>query len=318
MAIAGVDVGGTNIGIGLVDDDHSVSHRAKEPTPTSVDELVGQVGRLVADLPSKVEAVGLALPAIVDHNEIVQMPNISGWNPDVDIAAELGDSLGIPVVFANDAQAGVVGEWVAGAAVGDSFVLGVWLGTGVGGGLVLDGRSYGGAGGGSGELGHMVVRPEGARCGCGRRGCLEAYAGRRMMTASAQALVDAGQSTRLFEIQAEKEKPKATSGVWAHAVDEGDAIAIALLDEAVGALGLAVASSLNLLDLDRVVIGGGMVDKFPDIASRIATAARPQVVRPVPDGLVVDATLGDDSGIVGAAHIASSSGANRTEGSPPS
>lgn len=304
MAIAGVDVGGTNIGIGLVDDDHSVAHQVKEPTPTSVDELVGQVSRLVADLPSKVEALGLALPAIIDHNQIVQMPNIAGFSGEVDISGELEDALGVPVVFANDAQAGVLGEWVAGAAEGHLFVLGVWLGTGVGGGLVLDGRSYAGVGGGSGELGHMVVRPDGARCGCGRRGCLEAYAGRRMMTASAQALVDAGQRTSLFDIQAAKGKAKATSGVWADAVEEGDEIAIALLEEAVAALGLAVASCLNLLDLDRVVIGGGMVDKFPDLAGRIAVAARPHSVRPVPEGLVVNATLGDDSGIVGAAHVA--------------
>ncbi len=304
MGIAGVDVGGTNIGIGLVEDDHSVSDRSKEPTPTSVDELVGQVGRLVAELPSEIEALGLALPAIVDHNEIVQMPNIAGFTKDVDIAAELEDALGVPVIFANDAQAGVLGEWVAGSAEGDSFVLGVWLGTGVGGGLVLDGRSYGGSGGGSGELGHMVVRPEGARCGCGRRGCLEAYAGRRMMTASAQALVDAGRETNLFAIQESKGKAKATSGVWADAVEDGDQIAIALIDEAVVALGFAVASSLNLLDLDRVVIGGGMVDKFPDLAERIAEAARPHSVRPIPNDLIVNAKLGDDSGIVGAAHVA--------------
>lgn len=305
MKVAGVDVGGTNIGVGLVDKDNDVHHRSKEPTPESVDGLVDQVGRLVADLPDEPAAVGLAIPAIIDQGKVVQVPNISGWTPKTDVAADLGHKLGVPVVLVNDAQAGLLGEWVAGAAVDDRFVLGVWLGTGVGGGLVLDGRSYPGAGGGSGEIGHLVVRPEGARCGCGRRGCLEAYAGRRMMTASAVDLQKAGRSTELFAIQEAKGKAKVTSGIWQDALEAGDEVAKELVDEAVVALGIAIASCLNLLDLDRVVIGGGMADRLgDDLASRVAEAAHPHSVRKIADDLVVIAALGDDSGVVGAAHVA--------------
>ncbi|CAN5148968.1 ROK family protein [soil metagenome] len=305
MAVVGVDGGGTNIDIGVVDDDHAVHHRAKEPTPTSVDELIGQIGRLLGDLDVAFDGIGVGIPGIIDAGTVVQAPNLEGWADDTDVPGALQEQLGVPAVLVNDAQAGVLGEWVAGAAEGDRFVLGVWLGTGVGGGMVLDGRSYGGAGGGSGELGHLVVRPDGARCGCGRRGCLEAYAGRRMMTESARAMVAAGRTTRLFAIQEAKGRAKATSGIWSAALDEGDRVATELIDEAVDALGVAVASSLNLLDLDRVVVGGGMADKFgQDLADRIASAARPHAVRPVCDDLVVVAALGDDSGLVGAAHIA--------------
>ncbi len=305
MAVAGIDVGGTNIGAGLVDDDHAVTQRAKEPTPTSVDELIGRVAAMLEDMGEPYEAVGVGVPGIIDGGAVVQAPNLDGWGPDTDVVGALQGLLGVPVTLVNDAQAGLLGEWVAGAAEGDDFVLGVWLGTGVGGGLVLDGRSYEGKGGGSGELGHVVVRPDGARCGCGRRGCLEAYAGRRMMTASARHLADAGRSTRLFEIQEAKGKAKATSGVWAAALDEGDDVATELMDEAVTALGLAVASSLNLLDLDRVVVGGGMADKLGhDLAVRIADAARTHSVRSIGDDHVVVAALGDDSGLVGAAHVA--------------
>lgn len=305
MAVAGIDVGGTNIGAGLVDDDHTVTRQAKEPTPTSVDELIGRVAAMLGDLGEPFEAVGVGVPGIIDGGAVVQAPNLEGWGPDTDVVGALEDLLGVPVTLVNDAQAGLLGEWVAGAAEGDDFVLGVWLGTGVGGGLVLDGRSYDGTGGGSGELGHLVVRPDGARCGCGRRGCLEAYAGRRMMTASARHLADTGRSTRLFEIQRDKDKDKATSGVWAAALDEGDDVATELMDEAVTALGLAVASSLNLLDLDRVVVGGGMADKLgQELVDRIAAAARPHAVRPIGDDQVVVAALGDDSGLVGAAHVA--------------
>ena len=302
--MVGVDVGGTNIGVGRVHDDHDVSDRAKEPTPESVDGLVDQVGRLVDGIGS-VDRVGLGIPGIIRENRVVQAPNLVGWNDRTDVVALLQDRLGVPVHLVNDAQAGVLGEWVAGAAKGDSFVLGVWLGTGVGGGLVLDGRSYDGVGGGSGELGHMVVRPDGARCGCGRRGCVEAYAGRRMMTGSARAMAAAGRRTRLFEIQAAKGKAKATSGVWADALAEGDEVATEILAEAVAALGLVVASTLNLLDLDRVVVGGGMAGKLgQDLADRIAEAARPHAVRPIGRRQVVVAQLDDDSGIVGAAHVA--------------
>lgn len=306
--VAGVDVGGTNVGAGLIDSDHRVIDRSKGPTPGSVDELVDDIEAMLGEFSGSYEAVGLGVPGIIDAGRVVQAPNLRGWGPDTDVPAMVQQRLGVPVVLVNDAQAGVLGEWVAGAAKGDRYVLGVWLGTGVGGGLVLDGRSYDGAGGGSGELGHVVIQPGGARCGCGRRGCLEAYAGRRMMSESVRALQAAGRPTRLFEIQEKKGKAQATSSVWAAALAEGDEVVTQVLAEAVWALGVAVGSSLNLLDLDRVVIGGGMAGKLgPDLAARIAAAARPHSVRPVADDLIVVANLVEASGLVGAAHVARSS-----------
>ena len=306
--VAGVDVGGTNVGAGLVDAEHRVIHRSKGPTPGSVDELVDGIEAMLGESSGTFESVGLGIPGIIDGGRVVQAPNLEGWDDDTDVPALLRERLGVPVVLVNDAQAGVLGEWVAGAAKGFRNVLGVWLGTGVGGGLVLDGRGYDGAGGGSGELGHVVVQPGGARCGCGRRGCLEAYAGRRMMTESVLAMQSAGRATRLFEIQDRKGKTKATSGVWAAALEEGDEVVGEVLAEAVWALGVAVGSSLNLLDLDRVVIGGGMAEKFgARLAGRVADAARAHSVRPVGEEVVAVAELGESSGLVGAAHVARSS-----------
>ena len=304
MQLAGVDVGGTNIGVGQVDDDHQVQDRVKEPTPTSVNELIDTVARLVGEL-DDLAGVGVGIPGIIDGDRVVQAPNLQGWDADTDVAAELSQVLDLPVFLVNDAQCGLLGEWVAGAGAGSAFCFGVWLGTGVGAGLVLDGRSYDGAAGGSGEFGHVVVRPGGARCGCGRRGCIEAYAGRRMMTESAKAMVAAGRSTSLFDIQATKGKDKATSSVWADALDDGDAVATEIFDDAIVVLGIGVANVLNLLDVDRVIIGGGMAEKMGQpLADRIAEAARGHVVRPLSKGQVVAAALGDDSGIVGAAAVA--------------
>lgn len=305
MLLAGVDVGGTNIGVGLVDDDHDVHHRDKQPTPTSVDELIDTVVEMVSDLKGDLDGVGIGIPGIIDGDRVVQAPNLEGWDADTDVAATVSKALEVPVVLVNDAQCGLLGEWVAGAGEGSSFLFGVWLGTGVGAGLVLDGRSYDGAGGGSGEFGHLTVRPGGARCGCGRRGCIEAYAGRRMMTASAQAMVDAGRTTKLFDIQADKGKDKATSSVWSDALDAGDAVVTEIFDEAIAVLGIGVANVMNLLDVDRVVIGGGMAEKLgQDLADCVAEAARPTALRGVAKDQVLVAALGDDSGIVGAAAVA--------------
>ncbi|CAN5418774.1 ROK family glucokinase [soil metagenome] len=307
MLLAGVDVGGTNIGVGLVDADHQVHDRTKEDTPTSVQALVAQVSRMVGALDGRLDAVGIGIPGIINDDRVVQAPNLEGWDADTDVAAQISDALGIPVSLVNDAQCGLLGEWVAGAGKGSDFLFGVWLGTGVGAGMVLDGKGYDGSGGGSGEFGHVVVRPGGARCGCGRRGCIEAYAGRRMMTESARAMQAAGRRTSLFEHQEKRGKAKATSGVWAAALADGDEVVTEILDEAVEALGIGVANVLNLLDLDRVVVGGGMASRLgQDFADRIGRAARPHSVRKVPDGLVVVAGLGDDSGIVGAAEVARS------------
>jgi glucokinase len=276
--------------------------RAKRDTPRSVHELVDLVASMVADLPERPDALGIGIPGIIHQGRVVQAPNLGGWDRSTDVAGSLQARLGMPVALVNDAQCGLVGEWVAGAGQGVRFLFGVWLGTGVGAGMVLDGRPYDGAGGGSGEFGHVVVRPDGARCGCGRRGCVEAYAGRRMMTESARALAATGRRTRLFDIQAEKGKAQATSGVWSAAIAEGDPVATEVLAEAVAALGLGVASVWNLLDLERVVLGGGMAGKLgPYLAEAVAEAARPHAVRAIGADQVVAAVLGDDAGVVGAA-----------------
>lgn len=309
MVLAGVDVGGTNVVAGLVGDDRRVVARAKQDTPRSVGELVDLVASMVGDLPERPEALGIGIPGIIHEGRVVQAPNLAGWDRRTDVAADLGARLGLPVTLVNDAQCGLVGEWVAGAGQHQQFLFGVWLGTGVGAGLVLDGRPYAGAGGGSGEFGHVVVRPEGARCGCGRRGCIEAYAGRRMMTESARALVAAGRRTRLFEIQEAKGKAQPTSGVWAAALAEGDPVATEVLADAVAALGIGVANVWNLLDVERVVIGGGMGARLgPFLADAIAEAARPHAVRPIGPDQVVAAVLGDDAGIVGASEAARGDG----------
>jgi glucokinase len=182
-------------------------------------------------------------------------------------------------------------------------VLGVFLGTGVGGGLILHGKQWLGRGG-AGEIGHMVVRLGGAHCPCGRRGCMEAYAGRAAMEARARREHDKGVKTDLFKLMKQRGRTRLTSSVWAHAVEQDDPLATDLIDRAVEALGAGVASALNLLDHEAVIIGGGLGIRFGQpMAERILTAMHPHLFNDTRPPAVRVAALGDLGGALGAAML---------------
>ncbi|HSK98242.1 MAG TPA: ROK family protein [Euzebyales bacterium] len=304
--VAGIDIGGTNTTGALVTDDHEVVERAKRTTPVDgPDAVIDMVIEMVKGFGDRPSAVGIGVPGPVSDGVVTRPPNLAHWPARVELGPRLSSALGLPVEVGNDANVGALAEWVAGAGRGARFLLGVWLGTGVGGGLILDGRPYTGAFGGAGEFGHMVVHQGGAQCGCGRRGCIEAYAGRAAMERSAAMAVAGGRGSTLFEIRDEKGKDRITSSVWSAALDDDDPLAIELFDEAVDAVATGVASVVNLLDLDRVVLGGGITEKLgQDMADRVADRARRGILVPDYPLDVVVAELGDDSGIVGAAALA--------------
>jgi glucokinase len=304
--VAGVDIGGTNIEVALVDDEHGIADRDKRRTPTDgPDAVVDLVAEMLRSLDDRPSAVGVGIPAPVSDGVVQTPPNLTGWSGETALGGMLRETVGLPVEVGNDANVGALGEWVAGAGEGARFMLGVWMGTGVGGGLVLDGRPYTGAFGGAGEFGHMIVHRGGARCGCGRRGCIEAYAGRASMERAVELATSGGRHTELYDIRDDKGKKRMTSSVWAKALDEGDPLATELFDEAIEAVGIGVGSVINLLDLDRVVIGGGVAEKLgQDLADRIAEAARPWTLVHSDERTIVVAALGDDSGLIGAAALA--------------
>lgn len=306
MIVAGVDVGGTNIEVGIVDWDHRVIDRAKLDTPSGgPDSVIAVIVELVESLSESPAAVGAGIPGVVHDGDVLTVPNLANWVDQVDLGGELERQLGVPVALGNDANVGLLGEWIAGAARDVDNVLGVWMGTGIGGALILDGRPFNGSRGAAGEIGHMVVRPGGALCSCGRRGCVEAYAGRRSMAGVAAAMVDAGRQTSLFSIRDDERKDTLTSSVWARALDESDELAEQLFDMAIETLGIGVASVVNMVDVELVVIGGGLAEKLgQDLADRIEAAAAPWMLRPNPELTWVPAALGDDSGVVGAASLA--------------
>lgn len=304
--IAGVDIGGTNITAALVDDDHAVRKRAKVETPTDGPKaVIAAVAALLDQFDDPADAVGVGMPGPINDGVVSTPPNLANWPDQYNFGKGASKTLGIPVAVGNDVNVAVMGEWVAGAGRGSRHVLGVWMGTGVGGGLILDGRPYSGPTGAAGEFGHMIVRADGAQCGCGRRGCIEAYAGRANMELFVErAVASGGFDSAIHDIRDDKGKDRLTSSVWAKALAEEDPVTVRVFDDAIEAVAIGIASVLNLLDVDRVVIGGGVAEKLGQpLADRIKSAAAPHVFVPFEDRDFVVAELEDDSGIVGAAAL---------------
>ena len=207
----------------------------------------------------------------------------------------LQEQLGTRIALGNDVNVATNAEAQIGAGRDYSSLLGVFWGTGVGGGIVLDGKLWLGQGGAA-EIGHVVVERDGHRCPCGRKGCMEAYAGRGAMEARARKMIDKGAKSVLLELMEKKGRTRMTSGVWEGALERDDPVAVELIDDAVEALGVGVASCLNVLDVEAVVLGGGLgVRLGQPMADRIKDAMLPHLFndhRPTPV-VVADGDCGD-------------------------
>ena len=313
----GVDLGGTKIQAVVLDDRDEVAGEARHPTPTEggphavANEIVETVHEAVGAAGAEVSAlagIGVGSPGAVDSatGVVESARNLSDWDKAFPLGPTLAAALDTRVELGNDVQVGIDAEFALGAGRDCSSLLGVFWGTGVGGGLVLDGKSWVGRGA-AGEIGHMVVKIDGARCTCGRRGCMEAYAGRGAMEARARKLVKRGQKTDLFKIMEERGRTRLQSGIWARALKRQDKMAVALIDRAVEALGAGIASAVNLLDVEAVVIGGGLGTRLgAEYAERIERAMGPHLfVHDRPPAVSV-AALGDLGGAIGAALLVSS------------
>jgi glucokinase len=312
----GIDLGGTKIQAVIVDGDHAVRGEARVPTPTTggpADVVAAMAGALRQSAEAagvqtgELEGVGVGSPGDVDADKgtVTSARNLPDWEGTFALADELSKALGTRVAIGNDVQVATDAEALLGAGRPFRSLLGVFWGTGVGGGIVLDGRPWVGRGAG-GEIGHVVVKRDGARCTCGRRGCMEAYAGRGSMEIRARAKEKKGSKTVLFEIMKDRGRDRLTSGVWARALDRGDELAIELMDEAIAALGAGVASVQNVLDVEAIVIGGGLGIRLGEpYANRILDAMLPHLFVDSDPPAVCVAALGDLGGAIGASLLVS-------------
>ncbi len=313
----GIDLGGTKIQAAVLDGkDHAVLGQARRPTPAVggpeavIEALAGVLGEAAGAAGIQLErlrAVGVGAPGEVDAaaGTLARATNLPDWERPFPLAAALSERVGAPVAIGNDVDVATFAESELGAGREASSLLGVFWGTGVGGGIVLDGKLWRGRGG-AGEIGHTVVRRGGARCPCGRRGCLEAYAGRRAMERRASREVQRGRETALFQIMREHGRETLSSGIWARALERDDELAQRLIARAVKALGAGIASAVNLLDVELVVIGGGLGTRFgPEMGERIAQAMQPHLFNDHRPPAVKIAALGDLGGAIGASLLCS-------------
>lgn len=303
---AAVDLGGSWIRAGVVGPDGTVREVLRAPTPQAGPEAVAQViTNLVRQLgPLPPGRVGVAVPGPLNVREgtVYEPPNLRGWK-NVPVQRILEERLGRPVVLENDANAAALGEWWQGAGVSSRHLVYITVSTGVGGGLVLDGKLYRGASGMAGEIGHMVVDPDGPVCSCGRPGHLEGIASGPAIARWTEERLREGRDSVLAGREA------LSSREVAEAAERGDGLAREAFRRAGRSLGLVVAGLLNLLNPEVVVIGGGVARAgrwlFDPLleAVRQATLTQPwQVARIVP------AALGDHAGLVGAAYLAMKGG----------
>lgn len=309
---AGVDLGGTKIDVLILEHERDVRGRSRRATPTDggAAAVVEAIFRAVEDAADdasvdvgELTGVGVGSPGAVDPaaGTVGFNSNLAGgWNDPYPFAEELARLVETEVRVANDVAVASTAELELGAGRDLPSFLAVWWGTGVGGCVVLEGRRWEGNGA-SGELGHTVVKIGGRVCPCGRRGCAEAYAGRAAMEARARHLHERGQHTKLFDFMRKANRDRLTSGVWERALKEDDALARELIDDAYAAIGAACASVVNLLDIDGIVVGGGLGTRFgPIAAERIRETMRPHIFNPTRDPPVRPAELGDDGGAIGA------------------
>ncbi len=307
----GIDLGGTKIQTAVVTKTGIVKGEARRPTPTEggPQDVADQMAAAMVEAADaagvqtdSLAGVGVGSPGDSDEKtgDVSEARNLPGWEGTFPLGRTLADALGTKVLVANDVDVATNAEFKLGAGKPFDSILGVFWGTGVGGGLILDGKRWTGRGA-AGEIGHMVVKRGGAKCPCGRRGCMEAYAGRGAMEAKARREHADGAKTKLFKIMEERGRDRLTSGIWERALEHRDPLAEQLIKRALKALGAGVASAVNLLDVEAVIIGGGLGVRFGQpYADKIAKQMQPHLfVDDRPPAIQV-ASLGDLGGAIGA------------------
>ncbi|MEN3271370.1 MAG: glucokinase [Actinomycetota bacterium] len=304
--LVGIDLGGTKIQAVALDGTEVVAKKKIPTPPAGGVELPAAIAGVIEALGVTVDRVGIGAPGVIDIDSgtIVRAPNLH-VDTTLPLTTAVADALGIAsrdIVLDNDVNVGALAEQRLGAAAGARNALCVFVGTGVGGGLVLDGTIRRGPRGLAGEIGHMIVRDGGRRCGCGGLGHLEAYAGRRCLEDEARRLHEGGRETSLVRIAGDG---RMKSSVFEKAVGEADEVAIELLDEAIEALGAALASAVALVDIELIVLGGGLAGRLgAPFAARVDAAVRARLFVASLEVPVVPAALGDLGGAMGAALLA--------------
>lgn len=307
----GIDVGGTKVLGGVVDENGKVLKTSRRDTPREGGRILTETIAAVAlELTSEftVTAVGISAAGFVssDRKTILATPNIAGWN-GVQLDAELTSLINLPVFLENDANSAAWGERTFGAGKGKMNMLMVTVGTGVGGGIIVNGELLRGAFGIAAEIGHLRVLPEGHLCGCGARGCFEQYAsGNALLRHAREAIAASPDLARNLLARGDGTVAGLTGKAITEAAREGDHVALAAFNTTAQWLGAGIASLSVILDPECVVIGGGVVDAGEILLEPTRAAMQRNMPfagkHPYPE--IISATLGNEAGLVGVANLA--------------
>jgi glucokinase len=304
MHYLGLDVGGTTIKAGLVDENCRVLE--SRSTPTVIDDIKGFISKLtelIRDFQKSaaIDAVGIGVPGLRSSKTrtIQTSPNIPCLK-NVNLEELVADEVHLKVISENDANAGAYAEFLCGAGIGLHDLAYLTLGTGLGSGLVLNGSLYLGASGYGGEFGHTIVDPDGRPCGCGKRGCIETVASATGIVATAKDKLKTSGASLLHEIP----PPLTADKIYAAAV-RGDETARQVFADTGRWLGIACANLINLLNLEMIIIGGGVMASGQVLLSHAGDFARQFAFPPsFADCRIVQSKLWPDAGMIGAALLA--------------
>jgi len=314
MSIAiGCDLGGTNLRAGIVNTETgNVTHLLSIPTiareghQAVIERMIGLIQEVIRQgviSKSEIEAIGIGVPAVLnpDQGLVLFMPNLySGWI-NVPLGKIIESSLEIPIYLINDARAITFGEWNFGAGKGASTLICFTVGTGIGGGLVVNNKLVMGINGTAGELGHTMIDPDGPQCGCGNRGCLEAYASGPAIAAMGIKAVKQGRTTLIGEI-ADYDLNKITPQLIAKAANNGDLIARDIYAHAGELIGIVAVNIALAIGPECIIIGGGVASAGELLLEPVRRTIQERIfVMPKERIGVVQAALGDEAGILGSA-----------------
>ena len=328
----GVDLGGTNLRIAVVSDAGKILDKIALGTEVAggPDHVVDEMSVAVRDLAAKhrsngtLAGIGIGVPGIIDMQAgmVLQSPNLPGWH-DYPVRNEIERRLGTPVILENDANAAALGEkWLGAASAVDDMCM-VTLGTGVGGGIVLQGKIWHGMTGMAGELGHITIEPDGVPCGCGSHGCVEQYASAKAIKRMVAEAIATGKAPTLA--QAANSNPDIDPEAVYQMAMHGDEAAQQVFNRVGRALGILIADLINIFNLPMYVIGGGVANAWGAFSPALIdealkrsyiykatappkSAGGPETKLPGdsslrPSTLITHATLGGDAGLIGAARL---------------
>lgn len=313
--VVGVDMGGTKILSAVIDAEGNilgtskVSTGADEGTSVVIDRIAESIQQAISKSnvdKASIQAIGIGAPGPLDPETgvVIFAPNL-GWR-DVPLKAELQARTGLPTFVDNDVNVGTLGEHAFGAAQGVQNVVGIFVGTGIGGGIILKGELFHGASKTAGEIGHIIVKAGGPRCGCGTRGCLEAIASRTAMAKQFRKAIEKKKKKSVLTKLTDGDLSVIRSGVLVKAIRVKDKLTLKVFKKTTKYLGIGVGSIVNFLNPDMIVLGGGVVEALDDaFIDNIRTYAEKYALPNTLNGVqIVRAKLGDNSGILGAAALA--------------